>query len=63
MQFIIGVIENNVLPTMHNPPILYCRYVDDILLLINNQQQLRNNVQIFKNNSVLNWKTPANKLS
>ena len=60
-------IENNVLPTMHSPPILYFRYVDDTFYWLTTKKQLKNIVQIFRNNSVLNLtseleKTTANKI-
>ena len=60
-NYYMSHIENNILPNMHNPPTLYCRYVDDTLLLVNNQQQLNNIVNVFKNNSVLNFTSEIEK--
>ena len=57
-NYYMSHIDNNVIPTMHNLPILY---VGNTLLLINNQQKLRNIVQIFKNNSVLNFTSELEK--
>ena len=50
-NFCTSVIENNIIPNLEKPPILYLRGVDDILLLIHNFEQLY--MLIFKRSLAL----------
>jgi hypothetical protein len=55
-------LENNILPKMANPPILYARYVDDIFLLIDNISTLQNLKSTFEAQSVLKFTFEIEKL-
>ena len=48
-------IENNVLPTMDNPPVVYARYVDDVFILTKNIQTLHELKEKFETSSVLRF--------
>ena len=48
-------IENKVLSSLNNPPVIYTRYVDDIFLMVNNINTLNEIKDKFQNNSVLNF--------
>ena len=48
-------IENNVIPSLKNPPIVYTRYVDDIFLLIKNINTLEEIKSKFEAISVLKF--------
>ena len=48
-------IENNIIPTLTNKPIVYARYVDDIFLMIHNIKTLEEIQSKFQNSSVLTF--------
>ena len=54
-NFYMCFIENNIIPTLNNSPIIYTRYVDDILLMIPNINTLREIKEKFESLSVLKF--------
>ena len=54
-NFYMSHIEEKTLEELENPPTIYARYIDDILLVINNEDQLNYIKTKFNNNSVLNF--------
>ena len=54
-NFYMCSIENDILPTLQKPPLIYTRYVDDILLMIDNIKSLQEIKQKFENASVLKF--------
>jgi hypothetical protein len=48
-------IENSILPTVTNAPLIYTRYVDDIFLVINNVSVLQELKEKFENISILKF--------
>jgi hypothetical protein len=48
-------LENNALSTLRCKPIIYCRYVDDCFLVINNIKELLSLKNFFEVNSVLKF--------
>lgn len=54
-NFYMSYIENIVIPSLDNPPIVYTRYVDDIFLVIDNIRTLNEIKEKFENLSVLKF--------
>lgn len=54
-NFYMSYIENTVLPTIENKPLIYARYVDDVFLLINNISTLEEIKNKFESTSVLKF--------
>lgn len=54
-NFYMCHIENNLLPSLSNPPSMYTRYVDDIFLVIENIKTLEEIKSKFEENSVLKF--------
>ena len=54
-NFYMCHIENNVLPNLATPPLVYTRYVDDIFLVIKNIKTLEEIKQKFEEVSVLKF--------
>ena len=50
-------LENNAFATLSNKPKVYCRYVDDCFLMIDNIDQLHRLKKYFEDNSVLKFTT------
>ena len=48
-------IENNVIPSLENPPEIYSRFIDDIFLVIKNVKTLEELKTKFENLSVLKF--------
>ena len=59
-QFYMCNLENNIFNSIKNPQI-YLRYVDDILILSNNHQEITKLQKEFQKNSVLNFTIELNK--
>ena len=60
-NFYMSMLENKIIPNLKKPPILYLRYVDDTLLLLDNFEQLYDMIDRFKQNSVLNFTSEIEK--
>ena len=54
-KFYVGDLENKTLPKLERPPSIYCRYVDDIFVQINNIHKLEILQSELKSNSLLNF--------
>ena len=54
-NFYMCHIENSILPTLSNPPLIYTRYVDDIFLIINSIKTLEEIKSKFENLSILKF--------
>ena len=54
-NFYMGHMEENILRKMVNPPTTYCRYVDDVFVVVQDEQQLRMMKETFEANSVLKF--------
>ena len=54
-NFYMGHLEHEVINKQINKPHIYCRYVDDIFLQINNEQEIINLKNAFETNSVLRF--------
>ena len=54
-NFYMGDLEMRVLNNLANKPSIYARYVDDIFLQIDNEDQLKQLKQQFQDNSVLKF--------
>ena len=55
-NFYMGDLEENIFNNgILDKPKIYARYVDDIFLLVNNQQEIVNLQEAFQNNSVLQF--------
>ena len=52
-NFYMSFIEKKTIHLMKKTPFLYCRYVDDTLILAKNYNVLKNILEIFKKNSIL----------
>ena len=50
-------LENNAFATLSNKPKVYCRYIDDCFLMIDNINQLHRLKKNFDDNSVLRFTT------
>ena len=50
----MGTIEEKVFSEVEKPPI-YCRYIDDVFITVDDHQQLQTLIDAFKRNSVLNF--------
>ena len=59
-NFYMSDLENRIFNSIKNPPI-YLRYVDDILILTNNINEINILQDTFQNNSVLNFTYELNK--
>ena len=55
------MLENKIIPNLKKTPILYLRYVDDTLLLLDNFEQLYDILDRFKRNSILNFTSEIEK--
>ena len=60
-NFYMGDLENKILPNLERPPTIYCRYVDDIFVQVNNIQDLEIIQNELKSNSVLNFTVELNE--
>ena len=54
-SFYMCELENKAMESLETKPIVYCRYVDDCFLAIENIQQLYSLKAYFENNSVLSF--------
>ena len=54
-EYYMCEIENRVLSDEHIKPELYCRYVDDIFVVVRDEEQLENLRLAFEMNSVLKF--------
>ena len=54
-NFYMGNLEKQLFENPANKPSIYARYVDDIFIQINNEQELIRLKTLFQNNSVLNF--------
>lgn len=54
-NYYMANLENSIISNIDNPPTLYARYIDDIIIVVENQQQLFEIKEQFQNNSVLNF--------
>ena len=54
-NFYVGNLEQEIIPQCINKPILYCRYIDDIFLLVTNQNHIIELKQSFESKSVLKF--------
>jgi len=54
-NFYMCHIENNIIPNLPKPPALYARYVDDILLIVDNESELNTIKEKFNDNSALKF--------
>ena len=54
-NFYMGDLEEKVFNGIVQKPAIYARYIDDIFILANNQQEIRNLQESFQNNSVLQF--------
>lgn len=54
-NFYMATIESKSLENCTNKPTLYARYIDDILLIVNDEEQLLDIKTKFQDNSVLNF--------
>ena len=54
-NFYMGDLENNVFENHCQKPLIYVRYVDDIFVLVNSEEELINLKQTFQEQSVLNF--------
>ena len=59
-NFYMSVLENRIFNSINKNPI-YLRYVDDILILTNNINEINILQDTFQNNSVLNFTHELNK--
>ena len=59
-DFYMSNLENRIFNSIKKPPI-YLRYVDDILILTNNINEINILQDTFQNNSVLNFTHELNK--
>ena len=60
-NFYMRDLENKILPNLERPPTIYCRYVDDIFVQVNNIQDLEIIQNELKSNSVLNFTVELNE--
>ena len=49
----MAFVEIKTLSERENPPSLYARYIDDILLIVNNEEELLSIKRTFQENSSL----------
>ena len=54
-NFYVGNLEQQVIPHCINKPILYCRYIDDIFLIVSDQNHILELKQSFESRSVLKF--------
>jgi hypothetical protein len=54
-NFYMSNLENKVLPTWDDKPIVYCRYVDDIFLVINDLSHILKLKEKFEEESILRF--------
>ena len=54
-NYYMSALENNVLTSISNKPTLYARYVDDKILLVNSEQDIRQNKELMEAQSVLKF--------
>ena len=60
-NFYFSNIENEIFNSIRKPPI-YLRYVDDILILANDINEINIRQDTFQRNSVLNFTHELNKI-
>ena len=48
-------LENKVLPIVNNRPKVYCRFADDIFLLVNSELEISELKEAFEKESVLKF--------
>ena len=54
-NFYMGTIEKRVMQRLLERPEIYCRYIDDIFVVVRNEEQLRELKEIFESLSCLNF--------
>lgn len=53
-NFYMGYLENKIF-SQYGKPKMYCRYVDDIFIAIDNEKEMINLINSFEDNSVLKF--------
>ena len=54
-RYYMSALENNVLTSISNKPTLYARYVDDIIIVVNSEQDIRQIKELMEAQSVLKF--------
>ena len=54
-NYFMSALENNVLTFISNKPTLYARYVNDIILVVNSEQDIRQIKQLTEVQSILKF--------